>query len=63
VVQYVLWVGKMLRGEFGEAIVLRWPVAELISQSLPYSLRLGALAFLFSSIGRDGSSARSRAIR
>lgn len=50
VVQYFLWIGAMFQGDFGEAIVLRRPVADLIAQNLPYSLTLGALAFAFSSI-------------
>lgn len=49
VVQYFTWVGNMFQGEFGEAIVLRRPVADLVAQNLPYSLTLGGLAFLFSS--------------
>ncbi len=48
--QYATWVGAMFRGDFGDAIVLRRPVADLIAQNLPYSLNLGALAFLFSSV-------------
>ena len=50
VTQYAVWIGNMLQGDFGQAIVLRRPVVDLIAQNLPYSLRLGALAFLFSSI-------------
>lgn len=49
-VQYFRWIGALLQGDFGQAIVLRRPVADLISQNLPYSLTLGALAFAFSSI-------------
>jgi ABC-type dipeptide/oligopeptide/nickel transport system permease component len=48
--QYFLWIGNILTGDFGEAIVLRRAVSDLIWQNLPYSLRLGALAFAFSSI-------------
>lgn len=48
--QYLLWIGSILSGDFGEAIVLRRPVSALIWQNLPYSLTLGALAFAFSSI-------------
>lgn len=48
--QYFLWIGNVLRGDLGQAIVLRRPVADLIAQNLPYSLRLGGFAFLFSSI-------------
>jgi peptide/nickel transport system permease protein len=49
-VQYFVWVGNILKGDFGDAIVLRRPVADLIAQNLPYSLALGGLAFAFSSI-------------
>lgn len=49
-VQYFRWIGAMFHGDFGDAIVLRRPVADLIGQNLPYSLRLGAFAFAFSSI-------------
>lgn len=48
--QYFLWIGAMFQGDFGEAIVLRRPVADLIAQNLPYSLILGGLAFGFSSV-------------
>jgi ABC-type dipeptide/oligopeptide/nickel transport system permease component len=50
IVQYGLWFRKMLGGDLGEAIILRRPVAELIGESMPYSLVLGGLAFLFSTI-------------
>ena len=48
--QYFLWMGAMFQGDFGQAIVLRRPVIDLIGQNLPYSLVLGGLAFAFSSI-------------
>ncbi len=50
VVQYLVWLKKMLMGDLGEAIVLRQPVATLIAESLPYSLALGGLAFIFSTV-------------
>ena len=50
VMQYLRWISAMFQGDFGNAIILRRPVAELIGQNLPYSLQLGALAFAFSSI-------------
>lgn len=49
-VQYFTWIGNMFQGDFGQAIVLRRPVADLIGQNLPYSLVLGGLAFAFSTI-------------
>ena len=50
ITQYFLWIGQIFQGDLGQAIVLRRPVADLIGQNLPYSLQLGGLAFLFSSI-------------
>ncbi|HEX6119142.1 MAG TPA: ABC transporter permease, partial [Dongiaceae bacterium] len=46
--QYFIWLGKLVRGDMGNAIVLRRPVADLIAQNLPYSLTLGGFALLFS---------------
>ncbi|EEW25300.1 ABC transporter permease [Rhodobacter ferrooxidans] len=49
-VQYGIWLSKVLQGDLGTAIVARRPVAELIAQALPHSLRLGGLALLFSTV-------------
>jgi ABC-type dipeptide/oligopeptide/nickel transport system permease component len=49
-VQYALWFRNMIGGDLGEAIILRRPVSQLIAENLPYSLTLGGLAFLFSTI-------------
>ena len=49
-VQYGIWLGKVLTGDLGTAIVARRPVLDLILQALPYSLRLGGLALLLSSV-------------
>lgn len=48
--QYFLWLGHVVQGDLGNAIVLRRPVAQLIAQNLPYSLALGGLALLFSTV-------------
>ncbi len=50
ITQYFVWMGNMFRGDFGQAIVLRRPVSDLIMQNLPFSLTLGGLAFAFSSV-------------
>jgi peptide/nickel transport system permease protein len=50
IIQYLVWLKKMLMGDLGEAIVLRQPVATLIAENLPYSLALGGLAFIFSTV-------------
>ena len=49
-VQYGVWLRNMLAGDMGDAIVMRQPVIDLIADNLPHSLRLGGLAFLFSTI-------------
>ncbi len=50
ILQYGIWLGKLVRGDLGDAIILRRPVAELIAQNLPHSLILGTLALLFSTV-------------
>lgn len=49
-VQYAIWLGKVLTGDLGTAIVARRPVLDMIAQAMPHSLRLGGLALLFSSV-------------
>ena len=48
--QYLYWMGNLLTGDMGNAIVQRRPVATLIAQALPYSLTLGGLALCLSTI-------------
>ncbi len=48
--QYVVWMGRLLTGDLGTAIIQRRPVADLIGQNLPYSLALGGLALMFSTL-------------
>ncbi len=49
-VQYAIWLGNLLTGDLGTAIVGRRPVADLVMQALPYSLALGGFALLFSTV-------------
>lgn len=49
-VQYGVWLRNLWSGDMGDAIIMRRPVASLIAENLPYSLRLGGLAFLFSTV-------------
>jgi peptide/nickel transport system permease protein len=44
--QFRLWVGRALRGEFGESLRFDRPVAELIAAALPTTLLLAALALV-----------------
>src|SRR5215468_9809674 len=39
-VQYAIWMGKVLRGDFGESIRNRIPVRELLASKLPVTLEL-----------------------
>jgi ABC-type dipeptide/oligopeptide/nickel transport system permease component len=50
IVQYGIWIGDILRGDLGTAIIMRRPVADLMAEALPYSIALGASAFLFYTI-------------
>ena len=47
VVRYVDWISKAVRGDFGESIHFRRPVADLIAVRLERSLILAALGFAF----------------
>ncbi len=40
VVQYGIWIGKVLRGDFGESLRNRIPVAELLASKLPVTVEL-----------------------
>ncbi|QLP96428.1 MAG: ABC transporter permease [Rhodoblastus sp.] len=48
--QYVTWLGHVFSGDLGEAIILKRPVSQLIAANLPYSVALGGLALLFSTV-------------
>src|SRR5258708_7126646 len=43
-VQYLDWVGHVLRGDFGESFFLKEPVANLLADRLPVTMTLGVLA-------------------
>ena len=45
-VRYALWIEAVLRGDFGESIRIKRPVAELIAEKLPVTAELAALALL-----------------
>ncbi len=45
-VQYVRWMGRVLRGEFGDSRVSRRPVGDIVGEALPNTVRLAAGAFL-----------------
>lgn len=45
-VQYLHWIGNVLRGDLGFSWRIRQPVAELVLTKLPVTLQLGAMAFV-----------------
>jgi peptide/nickel transport system permease protein len=48
--QYLTWVGKMLRGDFGESLWTRRSIVEELWNRIPVSLELGVLAIAMSLI-------------
>lgn len=46
IVQYLLWLGKVLRGNFGRSVIYNLPVSQLISSRLPFTLKLNFWATL-----------------
>lgn len=45
-VQYLDWVGRVLRGDFGQSIYFNMPVTEILAARLPVTMWLGVLSFL-----------------
>src|SRR5579872_5419797 len=45
-VQYVVWLGHILRGDFGKSIFSKLPVAQLIGQRAPATIELTIAAEL-----------------
>lgn len=47
-VQFAVWLGQMLGGDFGTSVLMRLPVAALLRHALPATLELAGLAMLAS---------------
>lgn len=47
-VQYVSWLGRVARGDFGKSAINKQPVAQALKQRLPITLELGILSMIFS---------------
>lgn len=45
-IQYLDWISRMLRGDFGRSLRAREPVGDLIKERLPATLELAVLAFI-----------------
>lgn len=50
IVRYLLWLGGLFRGDFGDSFKYHQPVAELIAQRLPVTLYLGLLSIVIGTI-------------
>jgi len=50
IVQYVEWVGKALRGDFGNSYYFRMPVSQILADRLPITLKLGTSAVIFAMV-------------
>jgi peptide/nickel transport system permease protein len=46
-VQYVYWVGNVLRGDLGESMRIKQPVSGLIAAKLPVTVQLATMAMAF----------------
>ncbi|MBF16102.1 MAG: ABC transporter permease [Chloroflexi bacterium] len=46
IVQYSLWLGRAVTGDFGETLLERKPVSRIVTQKLPATIHLGLLALL-----------------
>ena len=47
-VQYAIWLGRVVRGDWGRSITTHEPVASAITDRLPASLELGVVALIWS---------------
>ncbi|HEX7786556.1 MAG TPA: ABC transporter permease, partial [Methylomirabilota bacterium] len=45
-VQYGIWLGRVLRGDFGESLRSRIPVRELLASKLPVTVQLALCSML-----------------
>lgn len=49
-IQYVRWLGAVVKGDFGESFRHRRPVSRLLAEAIPYTLQLTVLAILFDAL-------------
>lgn len=50
-VQYVVWAGKVLRGDFGVGVMQHRPVWNIIMERLPATVQLGITSTIFALVG------------
>jgi len=50
VVQYFVWLGRVIRGDLGQSLIGRIPVSEMIAHKIGNTLQLGLAAWLLATI-------------
>jgi peptide/nickel transport system permease protein len=50
VVQYATWLGRALRGDFGQSYMQRRPVADILKERVPRSLELAVLTLVLATL-------------
>ena len=50
IVQYGIWVGRLVRGDLGKSIGAERPVTRIIGEKMPATLQLGVVAWIFSTV-------------
>ena len=50
IVQYSIWVGRVLRGDLGRSVGGNRPVTKIIAEKMPATLQLGVVAWVFSTV-------------
>ncbi len=50
VVQYIIWVGRYVRGQFGESLIHQRPVITVIQERFWASIQLGVIAWIFGTL-------------
>jgi peptide/nickel transport system permease protein len=48
IIQYFMWMGRVLRGDLGNTIVSETPVSTLIADRIWFTVQLGVIAFMLS---------------
>ncbi len=50
VIQYVIWVGRYLRGQYGDSLIHQRPVLTVVKERFWTSIQLGIIAWVFGTI-------------
>ena len=50
VVQYFIWLGRVVKGDLGDSLIGRQPVSELIAHKIGNTLQLSLAAFIFATV-------------